>query len=599
MVKSVGEIEILGIEMRKSVSGLGIVFLALAGAMAPSSSVFADPLAKAVATKGAATSPALAPHAMVAAANPLAVEVGLAVLKRGGSAVDAAVAVQAMLGLVEPQSSGLGGGAFMAFYDGKTHAVTAYNGRETAPAGASPDMFMRTDANGVSKPIGFFEAVVSGRATGVPGAVAMLSLAQSQHGKLAWKDLFGDAERLASDGFIVSPRLAGMINSAAPQAKSPDATAYFTKADGMRYQAGDVLKNPAYAATVRRIATEGASALYQGPLAEAIVARVHQGDLPGSLTLADFKAYRPKVTSALCRPYRVYRVCVPPVPAGGTAVLQGLGILEGTDIAAHANDAQGWYLFTQASRLMYADRDRYLGDPDFVSVPVDGLLDHDYLAQRRALIGDTAGPAPDYGQPKGAPKLGPDATHEPGGTTHFVIVDADGNAVSMTTTVESIFGSGRMVNGFFLNNQLTDFSFAPTNKDGTAAANAVGAGKRPRSSMSPTIVLDQKGQFYAAVGSPGGSSILAYDLKALVGVLDWKMPMQQAVALPNLVSRGEVYSAETQFLTPDVIADLAKKGVALKAAGLGEASGLHGIIKHKGGYEGGADPRREGVARGY
>jgi gamma-glutamyltranspeptidase/glutathione hydrolase len=536
---------------------------------------------------------------MVAAANPLAVEAGLAVLKRGGSAVDAAVAVQAVLGLVEPQSSGLGGGAFMVFYDAKTHQVIAYNGRETAPAGASPDMFMRTDAAGVAKPIGFFEAVVSGRATGVPGAVAMLSLAQSQHGKLAWKDLFGDAERLASDGFIVSPRLAGMINSAAPQAKTPDATAYFTKSDGTRYQKGDLLKNPAYAATVRLLATKGASALYQGPLAEAIIARVHEGDLPGTLSLADFTAYQPKVTAALCRPYRVYRVCVPPVPSGGTAVLQGLAILEGTAIGTHANDAEGWYMFTQASRLLYADRDRYLGDPDFVSVPVEGLLDADYIAQRRALIGQTAGPAPEFGLPKGAPRLGPDATQEPGGTTHFVIVDQKGNVVSMTTTVESLFGSGRMVGGFFLNNQLTDFSFSPTQRDGSNAANAVAPKKRPRSSMSPTIVLDQKGRFYAAVGSPGGSSILAYNLKALVGVLDWKMPMQQALALPNLVSRGEVYSAETQFMSPELVSDLAKKGVTLRAAGLGEASGLHGIIKHKGGYEGGADPRREGVARGF
>lgn len=574
--------------MRRSLSCLGLGVLALIGALAPTTMAFADP-----------AQPALAPHAMVAAANPLAVEAGLAVLKRGGSAVDAAVAVQAVLGLVEPQSSGLGGGAFMVFYDAKTHQVIAYNGRETAPAGASPDMFMRTDAAGVAKPIGFFEAVVSGRATGVPGAVAMLSLAQSQHGKLAWKDLFGDAERLASDGFIVSPRLAGMINSAAPQAKTPDATTYFTKPNGTRYQKGDLLKNPAYAQTVKLLATKGAGALYQGPLAEAIIARVQQGDLPGTLTLADFTAYQPKVTAALCRPYRVYRVCVPPVPAGGTAVLQGLAILEGTDIATHANDAEGWYLFSQASRLLYADRDRYLGDPDFVSVPVEGLLDPNYIAQRRALIGPTAGPAPEYGLPKGAPRLGPDATQEPGGTTHFVIVDPQGNVVSMTTTVESLFGSGRMVGGFFLNNQLTDFSFSPTQRDGTAAANAVAPKKRPRSSMAPTIVLDQKGRFYAAVGSPGGSSILAYNLKALVGVLDWKMPMQKALALPNLVSRGEVYSAETQFMTPEMVADLAKKGVTLRAAGLGEASGLHGIIKRKGGYEGGADPRREGVARGF
>lgn len=547
----------------------------------------------------AETPQALAPHAMVVAANPLAVEAGLGVLRRGGSAVDAAVAVQAVLGLVEPQSSGLGGGAFMVYYNAKTGAVMAYDGREIAPAGAGPDLFLQTGQTGAVQPMGLAQAVLSGRSTGVPGAVSMLALAQSQQGKLAWKDLFGDAQRLASDGFVVSPRLAGMIASPAPQAKAPDAVAYFTRPDGKPYAAGDVLKNPAYAQTLERLASEGPSVLYQGPLAQAIIDRVHQGEFSGSLSLADFAAYRPHLDKALCRPFRVYQVCVPNAPSGGAAVLQGLGLLEGTDIAKEVNTPKGWYLFSQASRLMYADRDRYLGDPAFVTVPIEGLLAPDYLASRRALIGERAGPAPSYGQPKGAPKLAADATHEPGGTTHFVIVDPAGNVVSMTTTVESIFGSGRMVGGFFLNNQLTDFSFSPKNADGTAAANAVAPGKRPRSSMAPVIVLDRKGRFVAALGSPGGSSILAYNLKTLIAVLDWKMPMQQAVALPNLISRGETYSAELGQFSPGLVAGLAEQGVTLKATGIGEVSGLHGIIKHKGGYEGGADPRREGVARGF
>ena len=312
------------------------------------------------------------PRAMVAAANPLAVEAGVKVLKSGGSAVDAAVAVQAVLGLVEPQSSGLGGGAFMTYYDAATKQVTAYNGRETAPAGATPDMFLTPEG----KPLSYPEAVLSGRATGVPGAVAMLNLAQHDHGKLAWKDLFGDAERLADQGFIVSPRLAEMANSTrAPQASAADAVAYFTKPDGARIQAGDLLKNPAYAATLRKIAAEGPKAILEGPIAEQIVARVHDDPRPGSLSLSDMKAYAPKKGPALCRPYRVYVVCTPDAPSGGPAVLEGLGILERTAIAGHdASTAEGWYLLAEAERLMYADRDRYMGDPDFVDVPTEGQI---------------------------------------------------------------------------------------------------------------------------------------------------------------------------------------------------------------------------------
>ena len=531
---------------------------------------------------------------MVAAANPLAVQAGLNVLRKGGSAVDAAVAIQAVLGLVEPQSSGLGGGAFMAYYDAKTRKVSAYDGREVAPAGATPDMFLGPD----SKPISFLAAVISGRATGVPGAIAMLSLAQHDHGKLAWKDLFADAERMADQGFTVSPRLSGMIAGPFPQAKQPDAMAYFTKPDGTRVQTGDTLKNPAYAATLRKLAAEGPKALLEGQIAQDIVTRTTQGPLPGTMTLADLKAYKPRSSEAICRPYRVYVVCAPPAPSGGPAILEGLGILANTDIAKHdAKTVQGWYLLSQAERLMYADRDRYFGDPAFVDVPVEGLLDPAYLKARAALIGDHAGAPPAPGKPKGAGPRAPDATAEPGGTSHMVIVDAQGNAVSMTTTVESIFGTGRMVDGFFLNNQLTDFSFSPTEKDGVPAANAVAPGKRPRSSMSPTIVLDRQGKLVAALGSPGGNAIIAYNLKALVAVLDWKMPMQEAVALPNLIARGQPYWSEPDRFAPGVVDGLAAKGVKLQDGGGAEASGLHGILVTPKGLTGGADPRREGVAK--
>ena len=432
----------------------------------------------------------------------------------------------------------------------------------------------------------------------MPGAVAALHLAHGQHGALPWKDLFADSERMADEGFAVSPRLASMMYGPWPQSKQADAVAYFTRPDGQRYVAGDILKNPAYAATVRKIAAEGPKALLEGSIAQAIVDRTRQGPLPGTLTLADLKAYKAIAGEPVCRPYRLYRVCVPMGPSSGAAVLQGLGLLERTDIASRGpTDPQAWYLFAQASRLMYADRDRYFGDPAFVDVPVEGLLDPAYLDARVKLIGEVAGPAP-FGNPKGAGKRAPDATQEPGGTTHMVIVDAKGNVVSMTTTVESIFGSGRMVGGFFLNNQLTDFSFAPVNADKTEAANAVAPGKRPRSSMSPLIITDPRGNFVAAVGSPGGNSILAYNLKAVVGILDWKLSMQDALALPNLIARGDNYASEPAKYAPGVVDGLKAKGVVFTGFG-GEGSGLHGVIVRPGGkLEGGADPRREGVARG-
>ena len=558
--------------------------------------VIAASAAAPISVQGAPVAPAKGPTAMVAAANPMAVDAGLNVLKGGGSAVDAAVAVQAVLGLVEPQSSGLGGGAFMTYYDAKTHRVTAYNGRETAPAAATSQLFYGPDG----KPMNKGQAMVSGRSAGVPGAIAMLYLAHDQHGKLAWSKLFADAEHLAADGFPVPRRMAEAASSRAPQASQPDAVAYFTKPDGTKVKPGDIMKNPAYAATVRKIAAEGPKAILEGPIAEQIVAKLHQGPLPGTMTLKDLASYKPKVSPAVCRPYRVYVVCVPPAPSGGPAVLEGLGILQRTNVSAHPNDAQGWYLFSQASRLMYADRDRYYGDPDFVDVPMEGLLAADYLDARAKLINpNTAGPPPGPGTPKGAGVRAPDRTKEPGGTTHFVIVDKDGNAVSMTTTVESIFGDGRMVAGFFLNNQLTDFSFDPKDSDGAPAANAVAGGKRPRSSMAPAVVLDKQGRLVEVVGSPGGPSILAFNLKALVATLDWKLPMQEALALPNLIAAGNFYASEPAKYPPGVVDALAAKGVKLSGGAFGEGSGLHGIEVTASGLRGGADPRREGVARGY
>jgi gamma-glutamyltranspeptidase/glutathione hydrolase len=531
---------------------------------------------------------------MVSAANPLAVEAGLRVLREGGTAADAAVAVQAVLGLVEPQSSGLGGGAFMIYYDARTGEVTAYDGREAAPAGATPDMFMGEDG----KPLGYVQAVLSGRATGVPGAVAMLGEVQKTHGKRPWASLFTDAERLANEGFIVSPRLAGMIASPrVPQNAAPDVIAYFTKPDGAKYVAGDRLINKAYGRTIRMIAQGGAEALYDGPLAKAITDRAQQAPLPGTLAAADLDRYQPRSSPALCRPWRVYRVCTAPPPSSGVALLQGLMMLERTDIAERSPaDPIAWVRLAEVERLMYADRDRYVGDEPFARTPVEGLLAPDYVAARAALVGDRAGPAPMPGTPAGAGIRAPDRTLEPAGTSHFVIVDRWGNAVSMTTTVESVFGSGRMVEGFFLNNQLTDFSFSPVEADGAPAANAVAPGKRPRSSMAPLIVLDRKGRLVAALGSPGGTAILSYNLKAMVGVFDWELPLQEAFALPNLVARGDRFSSEAERYPEGVVEALKARGITFSPGG--ENSGLHGVIVRPGGVlEGAADDRREGVAK--
>ena len=524
----------------------------------------------------------------VVAANPLAAEAGMAVLRRGGSAVDAAVAVQTMLSLVEPQSSGLGGGAFLNYLDGATGRETIYDGRETAPAGATPDMWL--DDGG--RPVPFVTALLSGRATGVPGAVKMLEVAHAAHGKLAWRDLFGDAERTARDGFIVSPRLARLLAGNSAELAEPDVRRYFGEADGTLLDAGDRLRNPAFADFVRRLADQGSAALYAGPTAARIVARTTAGPLAGTMTLADLAGYRPVERAPLCGRYRVYRVCVPPPPSSGVGLLQLLALIERTDIYRRGpNDPQGWYLFAEASRLMYADRDRYVGDVP--NVPVAGLLASDYVARRAALIGERAGPAPAAGNPAGAPQAARDTTREPVGTSHFIIGDAAGNIVSMTTTVESIFGSGRMVDGFFLNNQMTDFAFAPRDAAGRSAVNAVAPGKRPRSSMVPAILFDRDGRFAGAIGSAGGNAILAYVGKSLVAAIDWRLPMQDALALPNLVARGDAFQGESDKFAPGVLGGLVAKGVVVRP-GQGEDSGVHAVLIRNGRIDGGYDPRREG-----
>src|SRR3954447_17008546 len=369
----------------------------------------------------------------VIAANPLAAQAGYNVLKRGGSAVDAAIAVQAMLSLVEPQSSGVGGGAFMTYFDGRTHKLTVYDGREIAPAQATPGMFL--DASG--KPLPFDTAVVSGRATGVPGAVKMLGLAHDEHGKLAWRTLFGDSIRTADRGFIVSPRLARVIHADYAEDHQPDVIRYFSKRDGTLLDAADRLVNRPYAAFLRRLAAQGPDALYKGSTAARIVARTHAGPLAGTMTMVDLARYRPVKREPVCGPFNLYILCAPPPPSSGVALVQLMMMLDRTDIARRGpNDPQSWYLFAEANRLMYADRDKYVGDPAFVKVPVAGLMDPAYVAQRAALIGPSAGPPPAAGVPQGALVAGNDSSLEPTGTSHLIVRDAQGNVVSMTTTVE-------------------------------------------------------------------------------------------------------------------------------------------------------------------
>ncbi len=536
-------------------------------------------------------------EAMVAAAHPLAVEAGLESLRAGGDAVDAAVAIQAVLGLVEPQSSGLGGGAFMVRYDASDGSTAVYDGRETAPAGVDEDLFL----NAAGEPLGFVEGWTSGRSVGAPGVVAMLAMAHGDHGTLDWAQGFDEARRLAREGFAVSPRLASLtdgIKGITPLSERPDTRAYFYDEDGEPYEVGDVITNPAYAETAAAIAEDWRN-FYTGEIAQGIVEAARLEPLPGAITLEDIEGYEPLKREAICTPYRSYQICSAPPPSSGAVAVGALmAMLEPFDMAANGPDtAQGWHLFIEASRLAYADRDAYVGDPAFAEVPTGGLLDAEYLQARAAQIDPNQAMATaEAGTPPGAPERIEDASDDAPGTSHFVVVDHDGDVVSMTTTVESPFGSNRMTGGFLLNNQLTDFAFEARDEDGRLRPNAVAPGKRPRSSMSPVIVLDEDGGFVLATGSPGGNSIIAYTAKSLVAMLDWGLSPDQAAALENVVARGDVVRLEDGF-DPDIAEALRGLGHTVEG-GRGENSGLHIVrVTPEGGLDGAADPRRDGIAK--
>lgn len=541
---------------------------------------------------------------MVAAAHPLAVEAGRSILGEGGSAIDAAIAVQMVLTLVEPQSSGIGGGAFLMHFDGKR--VQAFDGRETAPAAASESLFQRADGAVMS----FDEAMVGGRAVGVPGVLRMLELAHREHGRLPWASLFGPAIRSAEEGFSVSPRLAALIQSDRHLQRDPVASAYFYP-NGRPLVVGDTLKNPALAAALREIAAGGAEAFYRGPVADAIVEAVrHHPDNPGLLSADDLLAYRAKERRPLCINYLARKVCgMPPPSSGGLGVAQMLGILETKDMRRYAPVAgvistEAVHLLSEAGRLAYADRARYVADPDLDPLPdrvLPSLLDRDYLHARAALIKETSMGVAQPGQPPGLQLAwGIEETIEQPSTSHISIVDAHGNAIAMTSSIENQFGSRLMVRGFLLNNQLTDFSFIARDSAGLVA-NRVQPGKRPRSSMAPTLVLDEAThELVLSVGSPGGSAIINYVAKVLVGVLDWDLNLQQAINLPNVGSRNGPTELEQGRTPPEMAAKLKARGHTLRL--MEQTSGVQGIMRIQQGGEGlwfgAADPRREGVAAG-
>jgi gamma-glutamyltranspeptidase / glutathione hydrolase len=577
----------------------------------------------------------------VAAANPLATDAGYQILKAGGSAVDAAVAVQMVLGLVEPQSSGIGGGAFLLHQDGKAGGkMEAFDGRETAPAAATESLFMGADG----KAMAFSDAVVGGRSVGVPGTVRMLEQAHKQHGKLPWATLFQPAISLAENGFKVSPRLNTLVTGEKNLKNDPVAAAYFYDAAGAAWPVGHLLKNPAYAAVMRGIAKDGSKALLEGAVAQAIVDKVRKHPTnAGSLSLQDLANYAPKKRDPLCFDYAVkpetYQICgMPPPSSGAIAIGQILGILNNTNApqlplnATKAPTAEEFlspewlHLYLEASRLAFADRAQYVADPDFVAAPMDdwrSLLDPLYLTQRSKLIGEMSMKMAVAGVPNSVRaiktsansplnwKYAPMPDQPEYGTSHISIIDAAGNALAMTTTIEGAFGSMQMVSpnpalagGFLLNNELTDFSFAPTDTAGKPIANRVQPGKRPRSSMAPTLVIDKTtGKVIMSAGSPGGALIIHFTAKTLIGTLNWDMNAQQAIDLPNFGSLNGPTILEAKRFPPALVEALKAKGHEIREIDM--TSGLQAIERTTSagattydGFFGGADPRREGVVLG-
>lgn len=560
-------------------------------------------------------SPRHAAQHMAAAANPLAAEAGREMLRQGGSAIDAAIAMQAVLTLVEPQSSGIGGGAFIMLWDG--NRVQAYDGRETAPAGATERLFLKPDG----QPMAFTAAQIGGRSVGTPGVLRALELAHKKTGHLPWARLFEPAIRLSEHGFAISPRLHSLIAADRFIPQSPEMAAYFLNADGTPKATGTLLKNPALAAVFKRIAEEGPDALYHGPIADEIARKVQGHRNAGSLSEADLAGYAAKERAPLCTDYKRWKICgMPPPSSGGIAIAQILGTLQ----ALQARDPrlaiapmtplksaspagleptpEAVHLIAEAGRLAFADRALYVADADFVPVPVAGLVAPDYLAQRAALIGERSLGIAQPGQPAGIQvAYAPDRSPLRISTSQVVAVDDQGGAVSMTTTVESAFGSHLMVQGFVLNNQMTDFSFIPE-ENGQPVANHVQPGKRPRSAMAPTLVFDRhSGELLAALGSPGGSQIIEYVSKSLVAMLDWQLDPQAAISLPNFGSRNGATELETGLFSPALKQALRDKGHALSEIEM--TSGVQAIVRTRDAQgkvllSGGADPRREGEALG-
>ena len=532
---------------------------------------------------------------MVAAGHPLAAQAGLAMLDRGGSAVDAMIATQLVLTLVEPQASGLGGGAFLLYLDGRSRRVHAIDARETAPAGAPESLFLRG-----GQPMPFREAVVGGRAVGVPGVPRLLEVAHARYGRLPWKALFEPAIQLAEAGFPISQRLHRLAGEQAALAAEPAVRDYFFTPEGKLKPAGTILRTPQLAATLRAMADKGADAFYTGEIARDIVAAVRGHANAGSMTLEDLAAYRVRDVDPLCGDYRGKRLCgMPPSSSGGIAVLQMLGLLSRFDLAAvRPSSAEAAHLLSEAGRLAFADRNRYVGDDRFVDVPVRGLLDPAYLGGRSQLIdrSKSIGVAK-AGMPAGVKVAFADLPEaEVAGTSHIAVVDRDGNAVSMSSTIEAIFGSVLMVRGFLLNNQLTDFNFAPV-EEGRLAANAAAPGKRPRSSMAPFVVQDARsGELELLVGSAGGSYIIGYVAKALVAAIDWQLDPLAALSLPNVLSRNGPTELERGRGLEPVADVLRSMGHDVRMVDM--PSGLIAIRRTAAGLQGGADPRREGAALG-
>ncbi|WEX16682.1 gamma-glutamyltransferase [Pseudomonas sp. G11] len=556
-----------------------------------------------------------AQHHMAAAANPLAAEAGREMLRQGGSAIDAAIAMQAVLTLVEPQSSGIGGGAFIMLWDGKN--VHAYDGRETAPAGATERLFLKADG----QPMAFTDAQIGGRSVATPGVLRALDMAHKKTGRLQWAKLFEPAIRLSEQGFAISPRLHSLIAADRFIPHSPDMAAYFLNADGTPKATGTLLKNPALAAVFKRIAQEGPDALYNGPIAEEIARKVQGNHNAGSLSATDLKGYAAKERVPLCSDYKRWKICgMPPPSSGGIAIAQIMGTLQALEArdprlaiapmrpVKSASPAglepvpEAVHLIAEAGRLAFADRALYVADADFVPVPVAGLVAPSYLAQRAALIGEHSLGIAKPGQPAGIQvAYAPDRSPLRISTSQVVAVDDWGGAVSMTTTVEAAFGSHLMVQGFVLNNQMTDFSFI-AEENGQPVANRVQPGKRPRSAMAPTLVFDrQSGELLATLGSPGGSQIIEYVSKSLVAMLDWNLDPQAAISLPNFGSRNGATELESGLFSPVLKQALKDKGHALSEIEM--TSGIQAIIRTrdaqgKVSLSGGADPRREGEAYG-